>query len=416
MAGWVEELRAAAREQLENAIALRRRIHLHPEVGLDLPKTREAVLDALSGLDLEIDLCRDTSGILATLRGGRDGAGAAKGEGGESEGGRRRILLRADMDALPMPEDTGLDYASKKPDAMHACGHDAHTAMLVGAAHVLAERREELGGDVTFFFQPGEETDFGARCMLEEGWCDGPRAPEAVFAIHIDTRLPVGYAASKGGPILASDDMWSVEIKGQGGHASMPHNAFDPIPVACEMVGALQTMVTRRIHVFDPVVLTTSKIEAGSTHNVIPETAHISGTLRATSEIARLAGEEGLHRVAQGIAAAHGVEATVAVEAGYPPTVNDPRYTEFARGVAIELLGEERFIDLPTPLMGAEDFSYLLQRFPGSMIFLGLRPDGIEDPAPVHSNRMVLNEQGMVNGIALHAAIALQHFERESAP
>lgn len=393
MTAWGEDLLAEAGELLPRAVALRRRIHAHPELGNDLPETRQAVLDELSDLDLEIELCERTSGLVATLRGGVPG---------------RRILLRADMDALAMPEDTGLEFASTTPGRMHACGHDAHTAMLATAARLLAGRREELAGDVKFFFQPGEEGFFGAKLMLDEQLLEGAEEPEAAFAIHVDPRLAVGRAASRPGAMMASADVWTVELTGRGGHASMPHDTLDPVPVACEIVTALQTMVTRRISAFDPVVLTTTKIEAGTATNVIPESVRVLGTLRATSEFSRLAAEEGIHRVAQGIAQAHGVEARVNVVRGYPVTFNEAGFVDLTRAVVSDLLGEGSYIDLPAPIMGAEDFSYLLQRWPGALVFLGFRPDGEEAPAPCHSNRMLLEEAGMSKGIALHAALAMR--------
>jgi hippurate hydrolase len=394
-----DDLQAAAREQLKSAIELRRRIHRHPELGLHLPETRQAVLDAIEPLGVDIELCQQTSGVIATLRGARPG---------------RRILLRADMDALPMPEDTGLDFASTQPGRMHACGHDAHTAMLVGAAKLLAARRDTIEGEVKLFFQPGEEGHFGAREMLAEGLLEGDAQPDAVFAIHIDPRVPTGRTASRGGAILASTSDFEITLTGKGGHASMPHDTLDPIPVACEIVTALQSMVTRRINAFDPAVLTIAKIESGSTYNVIPETAKLIGTLRATSEHAQGVAEEGVHRVVQGIAAAHGLEARVDMHAGYPVTVNDVDFERFVRDVAEDLMGPSSHIQMPSPAMGAEDFSYLLQRWPGAMVFLGLRDPAVEKPAPCHSNRMMINEEGMVAGMALHAAVALRFLAGEA--
>jgi amidohydrolase len=387
----VDSQLAQAQARLPEAVALRRAIHRRPELGNDLPETRARVLDALAPLGLDIELSEATSGFVATLRGGREGP---------------CILLRADMDALPMPEDTGLDYASEIEGRMHACGHDAHTAMLVGAAQLLAETRQDLAGEVKFFFQTGEEGHFGARIALEEGLLERGREPDAAFALHIDPRMPVGRVAGRPGVLLASVNDWTMCVKGRGGHASMPHTAVDPIPAACEIVTALQTMVTRRISAFDPVVLTTTKIRAGTTDNVIPETANLLGTLRATSERSQRKAVEGIHQVAQGVAAAHGVEVEVTMHDGYPVTVNDATFTDGARSVANAVLGERAFIDMPAPAMGGEDFSYILERWPGAMLFLGLRQRDSADPHPVHSNRMQLDEDGMAVGIALHAAVA----------
>ncbi len=245
-----------ARALLPEAVALRRRIHRKPELGLDLPLTTQAVLDGLAGLDVEIARGKSTSGIVVSLRGTRPG---------------RTILLRGDMDALPMPEATGLDYASEVDGRMHACGHDAHTSMLVQAAHLLHGHKDELAGTVKFMFQPGEEGYGGARLMLEDGLIEADPKPDAAFALHIAPQLKTGAILGKPGPILASADTWTILVTGRGGHASMPHHAVDPIPVAFEIGLALQTMVTRRIDVFDPVVLTCGKVAAGTTNNVIPE-------------------------------------------------------------------------------------------------------------------------------------------------
>ena len=393
---WIEDLQQEARDLLPGVTEVRRALHRKPELGNDLPETRALVLEALSDLDLEIELSEETSSLVATLKGGAPGP---------------CVLLRADMDALPMPEDSGLEFASENPGRMHACGHDAHTAMLVGGAKLLAGRASTFSGDVKFFFQTGEEGHFGAKICAEEGLLERGRAPDACFALHIDPRMECGLVASRGGALLASTTEWSVDIKGKGGHASMPHNAVDPIPAACEMVAALQTMLTRRINAFDPAVITTTQVHAGTTDNVIPEVARLSGTLRATSEHSRMTAEEGIHRIVQGVAQAHGVEAQVNLASGYPVTFNEAGFTERARSVAEQVLGAGRYLEMPAPVMGGEDFSYLLERWPGAMFFIGMRDPAIPEPAPVHSNRMVLDEGGMAHGMLLHAAVALDFLD-----
>lgn len=384
---------AEATEGLPKVTELRRKIHANPELGNQLPETTAAVLEALEGLPLEYRYSKETTGFVATLHGAGNGP---------------RIMLRADMDALPMPEDNDLEFASKNPGKMHACGHDSHTAMLVGAAHLLTEHRDEINGSVDFFFQTGEEGYFGAKIAIDEGLFDAPNSPDAVFALHITPLLPIGMVTGKGGPMMAAADFWEVEIVGKGGHASMPHDTLDPIPVACDIVQAYNTFVTRRINAFDPVVLTTTKIEAGTTVNVIPETAKIMGTLRSTSEASRTAAHEGLERIAHSIAAAHDMEVRYKLNIGYPVTVNDEEFARFASTVVKDLLGERAYIASKTPIMGAEDFSYFLQRWPGAMFFLGVKPDDDSLAAPCHSNRMMLNEAGMAHGVALHAEMALQ--------
>jgi len=396
MTGTMTTLLDEARDLLEDAVALRRRIHRYPELGLQLPRTQEAVIEALEGLNLKIRTGEATTSVVATIDGERPGG---------------TILLRADMDALPMPEDTGLDFASEETGAMHACGHDAHVAMLVGAARLLAARRRELPGRVVLMFQPGEEGHHGARYMIEEGLLEGDAAPDAAFAIHITPMWPSGSMSTKAGPLLASADVFNMKVTGRGGHASMPHVALDPIPVACEIVGAIQTMVTRRIDAFDPAVVTVAKIEAGTTNNVIPESASMLGTIRTVSETTRARVQDTLKRVAEGIAAAHGADARVEIVPGYPVTVNDDTFAAFVSEVAAELLGPDQAVAMEHPIMGAEDFSYVLQRVPGAMVFLGARPEGPGPIAPNHSNRMVLDEHAMVEGMAMHTAVALRWLE-----
>jgi len=389
-------LLAEATRLLPKAVELRRRIHRSPELGLELPQTRAAVLESLEGLPLDLELSPKTSGVVATLRGRAPG---------------RTILLRADMDALPLEEETGLVFASERTGAMHACGHDAHIAMLATAARLLASRREQFSGSVKLLFQPGEEGFGGARILIGEGLLEHEPRAEGAFAIHVDPTLPTGCVATRAGPIMASGDLLSIDLTGKGGHASMPHHAVDPIPVACEIVLALQSFVTRRSDAFDPVVVSITRLHAGTTGNVIPATAHLLGTIRSVSERARQAAHDGVRRVVSGIAAAHEVEAKVHVVEGYPVTVNHDGFARFAQGVASELAGSGRVVEMRTPIMGAEDFSYILQRVPGAIVFLGARPQA-QEAAPLHSNRMVLDENALATGIALHAATALRFLER----
>ncbi|HEX5495815.1 MAG TPA: M20 family metallopeptidase [Mycobacteriales bacterium] len=392
------DLTHAARELTPHVVALRRDIHRHPERGLQLPHTQQAVLTALDGLGLAVRTGRAVSSVVATLDGARPG---------------RTILLRGDMDALPLTEDTGLDFASRIDGVMHACGHDTHVAMLAGAARLLAARRAEFAGRIVFMFQPGEEGFHGARYMLEEGLldADGAEPVSAAFALHITSQFPAGTINLRGGPQMASSDTLRITVRGSGGHASAPHEARDPIPVACEITQALQTMVTRRVSVFDPAVVTVARISAGTTSNIIPEVAEIEGTMRALSERTRASVRAHVAQVAEGIAAAHGLSASVDIESGYPVTVNDPGFAEFATSVAVGLLGADRVTTMPDPVMGAEDFSYVLARVPGAMAFLGGCPPDL-DPAQApanHSNRVVFDEQAMATGVATYASVALRH-------
>ena len=380
----------SARSIQPRLVDLRRRIHAEPELGLDLPETRSKVLADLEDLDLEIQLHEKSSGIVAILRGARPG---------------RRVLLRGDMDALPMPEETGLPFRSKLSNRMHACGHDAHTSMLAGAARILAERRDALAGEVVFMFQPGEEGYGGANVMLAEGMPE----IDAAFAMHISPLIPTGKIGTKPGAIMASNDDFEIKLHGRGGHASMPHDCIDPVPVACEIVQALQSFVTREIPATDPGVLTVTQINAGTTNNVIADSASLAGTMRALSERTRAIMLEGLPRVVEGIAAAHRATAEIELAPGYPVVVNDANFEAFARNVASDLLGADAVLRLDAPVMGAEDFSYVLQRTPGAMMFLGVRPPGTKRPAPCHSSQMMLDEDAMALGTALHASVATRY-------
>jgi amidohydrolase len=387
MSAWPQE----AVRLLPGLVELRRAIHAEPELGLRTPKTTAKIVAALAGLPLEIRQGPSTSGLVAVLRGSGEG---------------RSVVLRGDMDALPMQEDTGLAFASRQPGAMHACGHDSHVAMLVGAARLLCARRHELTGTVLFMFQPGEEGWHGARFMLEDGLLEP--LPDAAFALHVYPNAPHGVFTGREGTLLASADTIRIVVTGRGGHASMPHDALDPVPIACEIVCAIQTFVTRRISVSDPVVVTIARIEAGTTDNVIPETASLLGTIRTLSPQNRNSVPSGLRTLAEGIAAAHGATAQVEIESGFPVTRCDARAVALGRRAVEELYGANSWHTAPTPVMGAEDFSYVLEKMPGAMFFLGASADGSDwrSCCGLHSNRMVIDESVMARGAAVLAAIA----------
>ncbi len=382
---------------------LRRAIHAEPEIGLDLPKTQSRVLAALDGLPLDISLGRSLSSVTAVLRGGKPGA---------------TVLLRADMDALPVTERSGVPYASRVDGAMHACGHDLHTAMLAGAARLLAARKDELAGNVVFMFQPGEEGSGGARTMVGEGVlsASGER-PVAAYALHVASALlPLGLFASRPGTIMAAADTLHVTVHGRGGHGSQPHHAADPVPAACEIVLALQTMVTRRFNVFDPVVVTVGTFHAGTADNVIPDEATFVATVRSFSPEARAAIQNAAPRLARDIATAHGLAATAEFRDGYPVTVNNASELEFAEQTVADVLGPGRYMAAPDPLTGSEDFSYVLDEVPGAFLMLGACPPGT-DPfsAPFnHSAEAVFDDAVLPDGTALYAELALRRLAQEA--
>ncbi|MEV7798804.1 M20 family metallopeptidase [Microbacterium foliorum] len=384
---------------LPDLVALRRALHADPELGLDLPRTQQKVLDALAGLPLEITTGTRTTSVVAVLRGGLPGPA---------------VLLRGDMDALPIDETTGLDFASAN-GTMHACGHDLHTAGLVGAAKLLAARRDELHGSVIFMFQPGEEGHGGAKIMIEEGLLDAAgERPVAAYAIHVAPG-PRGVFATRGGAVAAGSNQLFVTVKGRGGHGSQPHQTLDPVPAAAEIVLALQSFVTRRFDAFDPVVLSVTRLSTGDgAVNVIPEQVELAATVRNMSPASLATLQEGLPRVVEGVAAAHGLAAEVWFETMYPVTVNDPEETSDTVDVLKGVFGEQRVVIMPTPMMGSEDFAFVLDEVPGTFIALMTSPPDA-DPSMIewnHSPRVVFDDAVLGDQAAALASVAFARTTR----
>jgi len=404
MPNMTTDLLADARSLLPEIVEVRRQIHRRPELALQLPETQAIISEELKRLGLDPQLGKRVTSVTAVI--GADRQGPA-------------TVLRADMDALPLTERTGLDFASEIDGRMHACGHDTHVAMLLGGARLLVDREADLAGPVILMFQPGEEGFHGARFMLEDGLLDGlDQARTRAFAIHISTMYASGEIHLRQGPLLASADNFRITIRGRGGHASAPHNALDPIPAAAEIVTALQVAVTRQVNVFDPAVATVAHLVAGTTHNIIPETAFLEGTYRTISDVRRAAMRGLIQQVAEGISVAHGLAAEVEFEPMYPVTVNDAAVAERVRGIAADLLGESESVTMPAPIMGAEDFSYVLEKVSGAMALLGARPreaDASTYPAN-HSDRVVFEESAMAVGAAMYAHVALEMWSGEADP
>lgn len=377
---------------IDDLVRLRRDLHRDPEVGLDLPVTQRRVMNDLETLDLEITTGIGLSSIVAVLRGDSPGP---------------TVLLRADMDALPVAEQTGLDFASTNGH-MHACGHDLHTAALVGAARLLARHRHELSGNVVFMFQPGEEGHGGARIMIDEGVLDASgETPVAAYAIHIGPG-PLGTFATRAGAICAGSNQLTVTVRGRGGHGSQPHRTSDPVPVAAEIVLALQTFVTRRFDAFDPVILSVTQLQAGAAINVIPETATLRATIRTLSEESTARLDEELPRLVEHIAAAHGCTAEVDFRVLYPVTVNDARCTAATHRWLGEQFGRERVLTLPNANMGSEDFSLVLGRIPGTFVMLGATPPEIDHATAEynHSPRVSFDDAVLADQAAALAGLA----------
>lgn len=393
----------------DDLVRLRRELHQIPEIGLDLPKTQAALLAELEGLPLEISTGKALSSITAVLRGGK---------APEKVDERPVVLLRGDMDALPVTETTGLDFASTN-GAMHACGHDLHMSLLVGAVRTLCHAKDELTGDVVFMFQPGEEGDDGAAVMIEEGvlTAAGKKA-DAAFAIHVFSALEGhGTFASRPGPIMAATNKFKATMQGKGGHGSTPWLAKDPVPAIAELVTATHAMVTREFSPFDPVVVTVGKLNAGSAENIIPADASLAATVRCYSQenITKLG--QTLPRLAQGIAAAHGLEVEASFVESYPVTVNDAGYAAFTAETVREVFGEDRYHEWASPLAGAEDFSRVLLEVPGCYIALSAVPADA-DPSKTsfnHAPDATFDDGVLADGAALLAELTVRTFARLTA-
>jgi amidohydrolase len=375
-----------AAELQDEVSGWRHHIHQHPELGYDTVETARFVAERLRdfGCD-EVVTGIGRTGVVGLIRGGL-GEGAT-------------IGLRADMDALPLREETGRAYASRTPGKMHACGHDGHTAMLLGAAKYLAETRN-FRGQVAVIFQPAEEGGAGALAMIRDGLMER-FGIERVFGMHNMPGLPVGEFATRPGPIMAATAEFTITVTGKGGHAAMPHRTVDPIVTASQIVTALQTIVSRTADPVDSLVVTVTKFNAGSAYNIIPNTAEIAGTVRTLrkemSEIAR----QRMETICTGIAAAAGAKASMSYHSNYPVTLNDPGQTDFAADTAAGIAGADRVNRAASPLMGGEDFSYMLEARPGAFVFIG---NG--ESANLHSPSYDFNDEAIPHGISYWVRLA----------
>jgi amidohydrolase len=374
-----------AAEMQDEVAGWRRRLHQTPELNFDLHETAAFVAGKLKefGCDQVVTGIART-GVVGVIRGRSDGG---------------VVGLRADMDALPIAEATGAPHASTVPGKMHACGHDGHTAMLLGAAKYLAETRN-FSGTVCVIFQPAEEGGGGGNVMVQEGMMER-FGIQKVFGMHNEPGLPVGQFATRPGPIMAATAEFTITVKGKGGHAAMPYQTVDPIVIASQIVTALQTVVSRNADPIESLVVSVTKFHAGDAYNIIPETAEIAGTVRTLKkEVAKLA-EARLRAIVQGVAGAGGAQAVIDYDSNYPVTFNHPEETRFAGEVAKAVAGEPNVeTDMP-PVMGGEDFSYMLEARPGSFIFIG---NG--DTAGLHHPAYDFNDEAIPHGISYWVKLA----------
>jgi amidohydrolase len=383
------EILDKAKSISEEIVTTRRSIHSRPELGYQERETAALVEARLRELGIEHRGGVGGTGAIGLIHGSRPG---------------RTVLLRADMDALPITEESPEAYASQNPGVMHACGHDGHTAMLLGAARILQEGRTDFAGTVKLMFQPAEEGGGGAVKMIQDGLLENPTV-DAAYALHVWHELNTGALMVRSGPLLAGANSFTITVTGRGGHASRPQAAVDPVVVAAQIVMALQTLVSREVDPSVPAVVTLGSFQAGTAFNIIPDQAVIKGTVRAFEDGVMEHLESRIEAVATGVASALRARASVEIHMHYPPTINDEAMVELAGGVVRKLgLGA-----VPgEPLLGAEDFSYVLQRVPGAMLMLGVKdPDWVE-PRPVHTAQFDLDEEALPLGTAAYVALALE--------
>lgn len=389
------DLAAEANEQLSDLQAIRRKLHQIPEFALQLPNTLKVILSEIDGLG-EVTLGRSLSSAVLHIKGGQPGP---------------TVLLRADMDALTVVEDTGLDFASTN-GLMHACGHDLHMAIGIGAARLLKKHAAELKGDVIVWFQPGEEGHSGADVMIDEGaLLVSGQKPIAAYGIHVFSSSPLGQFNSRAGALMASAGGMTVTFKGAGGHGSMPWLSIDPISAMTEAMSALQTMVTKRFDAFDPVIINIGWIRAGdtATSNVIPETASFGATIRTFSAAHSAKVKLYTRELLEGIASSMGLEVKIEFDSATKVLMNTPAAIDRVERVVGQMFGPGRYQDMPTPIAGGEDFASVLAEVPGAFIFLGACPPESDfmQAATNHSNKAVFDDSVIADGAALLASLAI---------
>jgi amidohydrolase len=372
-----------------DVIALRRDFHQHPELGFEEVRTAGIVADRLERLGYEVRTRVAETGVIGILRTGKPGL---------------TILLRADMDGLPVEEQSGVEFASINKGKMHACGHDGHVAILLGAAQIIAQQRDRLAGTIVLCFQPAEEGKGGAKVMVEEGVLEDPHV-DRVYGLHLLSQAPCGVIRVRPGPVMASSDSLEIKIRGRGGHGAAPHETIDPILTAAHFITQLQSVVSRKVEPIEPAVVTIGAISGGTIHNVIPDEVSLLGTVRAFSPDVRREMQPRIETILRGCCEAHGASYDFDYLWRYPVTSNDPGEAAYVRALASRTLGDE-WSQEGTPTMGAEDFSYMLEQRPGCFFFLGVRSDD-RTSVPHHNARFAIDEAALDNGVRMMVALAI---------
>ncbi len=385
-----QKITSLSEKYFPEVVRLRRTIHEHPELAFEEIKTGVLVAETLEKIGLDVKRGVARTGIVASLKGKKSG---------------KAVALRSDMDALPIQEATGLPFASKNPGKMHACGHDAHTAIGLGAAMILSELRDELNGEVRFLFQPSEERNpGGAPYMIEDGALEGV---SKVFGLHVLSQADAGAVGFCAGEMMASADELYITIKGKSGHGARPHHAIDPVIVSAQVILALQTLVSRNLDPFAQGVITIGSIHGGFAPNIIPNEVKLVGTLRAMSKEWREFAHKRVHEIVNGICYSARAEADIHIDLGYPVLVNDEKETMFAESCALQLFGPERVFQAER-LMGAEDFAYYLEKVPGTFYRLGIRNEAAGITADIHNDHFTIDESALKAGAAMQAYLAIR--------
>ena len=390
-----ETLTLDLKDVAEQVVLDRRHLHMHPELGYQEHQTARFVAERLRAHGVEVRTGAAETGVVGLIRSGKPG---------------RTVLLRADMDALPIQEENDVPYRSQEPGVMHACGHDGHTAILLSTARVLAERRASLAGNVKVVFQPAEEGGGGAERMIAEGVLEEPRV-DAVFGLHLTQERPAGTIGARPGPIAAAADNFQLEIVGRGGHAAKPHTSVDAALVAAQVMVSLHAIVSREVKPGEPAVITVGLIQAGTAPNVIPERALLAGTVRTFDEQLRQDLARRVEEVALGVARAMRAEATCTYEWGYPVVVNDAGMAELAREVAREVVGAERLVEQEQGMFG-EDFAYFLQQRPGCFFNLGTRNAAKGLTSGHHHPRFDIDEDALPVGVQMFVSLVERYLNR----
>ena len=373
---------------VRDVIELRRDFHAHPELGFEEVRTAGVVVNRLRRLGYEVRTGIAETGVLGILRTGKPG---------------RCVLLRADMDALPVEEQGDLPFASTVTGKMHACGHDAHVAILLGAAGMIMERRDALCGTIVLCFQPAEEGKGGAAAMVAQGVLDDPHV-DVVYGLHVWSQAPIGVVSTRPGPMMAASDSIEITVKGRGGHGAQPDHTVDPIATAAQFVSTVQTVVSRKLDPLEPTVVTIGAIHGGTVHNVIPDDVRMLGTVRTFNEDLRDVMAAKIEQVLSGCCESAQARYDYAYLRRYPVTSNDPEQAEYVLDLATRTLGANNVGEQPK-IMGAEDFSFMLQRRPGCYFFLGAEIDAEVD-RPHHSPRFAIDERAFANGVRMMVALA----------